>query len=102
FSATTSSDAAYAALTPANVAVTNVDNDSAGITVSAISAVTTEAGGQAQFTVVLNSEPFDDVTLNFASNDAGEGIVSSPTMTFTAADWSTPQTVTVSGQDDEL
>ena len=35
--------------------MTNTDNDAAGITVSAISGPTTEAGGTATFTVVLNS-----------------------------------------------
>ncbi|AWV90884.1 hypothetical protein DN745_16765 [Bradymonas sediminis] len=102
FSATTSADAAYAAITPQNVALTNVDDDSAGITVSAISGSTSEAGGQATFSIVLNSEPFDDVTVNFASNDAGEGAVGQNALTFTAQNWNAPQTVTVTGQDDDF
>jgi hypothetical protein len=102
FSATTSNDAAYAAITPTNVSVTNTDDDSAGITVSAISGSTDEGGAQATFTVVLNSEPFDDVTVNFDSNDTGEGTVSNTSLTFTSANWSAPQTVTLTGQDDDL
>ncbi len=102
FSATTSNDPAYAAITPANVDVTNVDNDSAGITVSAISGDTTEAGGQATFTVVLTSQPYNDVTVNFDTNDATEGTPDKTSLTFTAQNWNAPQTVTVTGQDDAL
>jgi hypothetical protein len=102
FQAATSSDAAYAAITPQNLAITNVDDDSAGITVSTVSGDTTETGGQATFTIVLNSEPFDDVIVNFDSADIGEGVVDTTSLTFTAQNWSAPQTVTVTGQDDDL
>ena len=44
------------ASTPADVAVTNTDNDTAGITVTPTAGLTTtEAGGTATFTVVLNT-----------------------------------------------
>ena len=49
--------------------VTNTDNDTAGITVSTISGHTTEAGGTATFTVVLNAQPTADVTIGLASSD---------------------------------
>ncbi len=91
FSATTSTDEAYAAITPMNVLVTNTDDDSAGITVSAISGPTTEAGGQASFTVVLNSKPYADVTVNFASNNTAEGTLSVGSLTFTAQNWNAPR-----------
>jgi hypothetical protein len=102
FSATTSSDAAYAGIIPSNVAVTNVDNDSAGITVGAISGNTTEAGGTATFNLVLTSQPTANVTLNFASNDATEGTTAGTTRTFTTANWNVPQAVTVTGVDDAI
>jgi len=52
--AATSADAAYNGVNPADVAVTNTDNDAAGITVSPISGLTTsEGGGTATFTLVL-------------------------------------------------
>ncbi len=102
FSATTSTDAAYAAITPANVTLSNTDNDSAGITVSFISGPTTEAGGQASFTVVLTSQPYADVIVNFASNDSGEGTLTVNSLTFTAQNWNAPQTVTLTGVDDEF
>lgn len=102
FSATTSADAGYAGLTPANVAVTNVDNDSAGVTVSTISGNTTEAGGTATFSLVLTSEPTANVTLNFASNDTTEGTTAGNTRLFTPANWNVPQVVTVTGVNDAV
>jgi hypothetical protein len=105
FSATTSTDTAYAALTPSSVSVNNTDNDSAGITVSAISAHTTEAAGTATFTVVLQSQPFDNVTVNFDTDDTSEGTVNTTSLLFTAGaggTWNVPQTVTVTGIDDSV
>lgn len=71
-----------------------------GITVSAISGDTTEAGGTATFTVVLDTRPNSDVTVDIATDDATEGTASAATLTFTNANWATPQTVTVTGVDD--
>jgi hypothetical protein len=105
FSATTSNDSAYAALTPSSVSVDNTDNDSPGITVSPISGVTTEAGGTASFTVVLNSQPFENVTVNFNTNLATEGTPSTTSLLFTAGvggTWNVPQTVLVTGVDDSV
>lgn len=77
------------------------DNDSPGITVSPTSGLqTTEAGGTATFTVVLNTLPSATVTIGISSSDTTEGTVSTATLTFTTGNWSTPQTVTVTGVDD--
>src|SRR5258706_4955607 len=79
---------------PPDVAVTNADNDAAGITVTPTAGLaTTEAGGAASFTVVLNSQPTADVAISVASSDATDGILSPASLTFTAADWNVPQTV---------
>jgi hypothetical protein len=59
--------------------------------------VTTEAGGTASFTAVLTAPPAQDVTVNFASTDTTEGTVSPASATFTNGNWSTPQTITVTG-----
>jgi hypothetical protein len=64
--------------------------------------MTTEAGGQATFTVALTAQPSADVTIPMASSDLTEGTVSPATLTFTTANWSMPQTVTVTGVDDNL
>ena len=74
-----------------------------GITVSPTSGlVTTEAGGTDAFTVVLDSEPTDNVTIGISSSNVGEGTVSTTTLTFTSANWNTAQTVTVTGVDDDV
>jgi len=97
----TSTDPNYSIINPPDVAVTNTDNDSAGITVSPTSGlVTTEAGGQATFTIVLTSQPTGNVTIGLSSSDTGEGTVSPASVTFTAANFGSPQTVTVTGVND--
>ncbi|HRX30584.1 MAG TPA: Ig-like domain-containing protein, partial [Tenuifilaceae bacterium] len=96
----TTTDAKYAGLNPPDIAVTCTDDDVAGITVSTISGNTSEDGTTAEFMVVLTSEPTDDVTIPITSLNTSEGTVSPASLTFTVADWSTPQTVTVTGEDD--
>ena len=55
--AATSTDAIYNGFNANDVAVTNTDNDTAGITVTPTSGLTTtEAGGTATFTVVLTTQ----------------------------------------------
>src|SRR5258706_200196 len=98
--AAVSADPGYNGINPADVAVTTVDNDTAGITVSAISGSTTEAGGAANFSVVLTSQPTANVTISIASNDTTEGTVSTSSLTFTPANWNVAQVVTVTGVDD--
>ena len=101
--AATSSDSNYAGQNPADVSVTNTDNDTAGITVSPTSGlVTTEAGGAATFTVRLTSQPTANVTIGLSSSNISEGTVLPTSLTFTAANWSLLQTVTVTGVDDEV
>lgn len=96
-----SSDASYAGIDPSDVAVSNTDNDVAGFTVGPTSGLTTtEAGGTASFTVVLNAAPSSDVVFDVATVDASEGVPDTATLTFTSADWNAPQTVTVTGVDD--
>ncbi|MFC1747444.1 FG-GAP-like repeat-containing protein [Pseudomonadota bacterium] len=83
--------------------VTIVDNDAAGITVSPVNGlVTTEAGGMASFTVVLNTQPAasQTVVIDLSSDTPEEGLVSPTSLTFTDSNWSEPQSVSVVGQDD--
>ena len=54
----------------ADVLVTNSDNDAAGITVTPTPGLTTtEAGGTATFTVVLNTQPTANVTIALSSSN---------------------------------
>lgn len=72
-----------------------------GVTVTPASGlVTTESGGSATFQLVLDAAPWADVIIGLSSSDEGEGIVSPASLTFTPANWSEPQTVTVTGVQD--
>src|SRR5262249_42465995 len=99
----TSTDPTYNAINPPDVSVTNADDDDSGITISpTMGLTTTEAGGQATFTVVLNSQPKANVSMAFSSSKPTEGTVGPTSITFTAANWSAPQTITVTGVDDPV
>ncbi|MFM7116916.1 MAG: hypothetical protein ACKO0N_09805, partial [Planctomycetota bacterium] len=101
--AATSTDTAYNGLNPADVALSNQDNDTAGITRGTPSGTTTtEAGGAITFTVRLNSEPTANVTVGISSSDTTEGTVSASSLLFTPANWNVDQTVTVTGVDDAI
>lgn len=101
-SAITSTDPFYNNFNPADVSVSNTDNEVAGVTVFPLGGlITTEAGGTATFTLVLNTPPAASVTIGLSSSDTTEGTVSPPVV-FTTANWSMPQTVTVTGVNDFL
>ncbi len=101
---TVSSDTNYDALSITPIAMSNADDDVAGLTVSTPtnSATTTESGGFSTFTVALNTLPSDDVTITVSSTDTTEGSVSPATLTFTQSNWNVPQNITVTGVDDDL
>ena len=86
---------------PADLTITNADDDEAAILVDPTSELTTtESGDWSTFTVVLTSEPTSDVQIPLSSSNMAEGTVSPSTLTFDAGDWSTPKTVTVTGVGD--
>ncbi|MBI2930967.1 MAG: hypothetical protein HYY16_04900, partial [Planctomycetes bacterium] len=97
-----SADPNFNGVNPADVSVTNNDNDNAGVNVSAISGSTTESGGTATFTVVLTTMPSADVTIPISSSNPGEGTASAANLVFTPGNWNIPQTVTVTGVNDAL
>lgn len=84
------------------VAVTTLDDDTAGVTVNPLSGQTSEAGGMTAFSVVLDSEPLDDVTITVSSSDSSEGTVNKSSLTFTSLNWNQAQSVTVNGVDDAV
>ena len=86
--------------TSGTINYTIVDNDTAAFTLSTTTASVSEAGSTATFTVVLDTQPTSDVVLTVASADTGEATVSPSTLTFTNANWSATQTVTITGVDD--
>ncbi len=75
----------------------------AGISVNPVSGLTTtESGGTATFSVVLNIAPTADVLIGVSSSNTNEGTVNVSNLTFTSANWNIAQTVTVTGVDDLL
>lgn len=99
-----SSDDAYDPVPDTIVTVTTVDNDAVGFSVSGGPITVAESGPDhtGTFDVVLGAEPASDVVFDVSSYDAAVATVSPPTLTFTSANWSTPQSVTVTGTDDPV
>ena len=73
-----------------------------GVIVSKSSLSVSETGTSDTFTVRLNSAPTADVQFDLVSSATDEAIVAPSTLTFTSANWDTPQTVTVTGVDDKI
>ena len=74
-----------------------------GITIgSSVGLATSESGGSAPFSVVLDAPPTADVTITITSRDTTEGTVSPGTLTFTPANWNIPQVVVITGVDDTV
>ena len=98
-----SSDDAFDAVADQTVSTTTTDNDVAGFTIAETGGSTSvaETGTTDTFTVVLSGRPTSDVVFTITSSDTGEATVTS-SLTFTSANWNTPQTVTVTGVDDNV
>ena len=87
---------------PYDLTITGIGVD-VGISIGALSSTTTNEGGAtATFTVVLDSEPTNNVVIPVSSSDTSEGAVSSTSLSFTPTNWGTVQTVTVTGVNDDL
>jgi gliding motility-associated-like protein len=82
------------------ISVTNSDDDTVGIIITAINGNTTEDGVATSFTIFLESEPSGDVIIPLSSNDLGEGTIAVSSVTLNAANWDTGVVVTVTGVDD--
>jgi hypothetical protein len=97
-----SADPGYSGLSPVSAAVTNLDEDLAGVAIvpSDPPLVVLEGGAGTEYTVALTSEPMSDVMITVTPDSQ---LLAMPTgLTFTAADWNVPQTVTVAAVDDEV
>jgi len=101
--AATSSDTDYNGVDPTDVTVTNTDDEVPALIVSPnVGLSTTESGGVDKFTAALNGQPANDVTVTVSCDDLTECDASPASLTFTAANWVTAQTVYVTGQDDNI
>lgn len=98
----TSADPLYNGLDALDVSLSNVDDEIAGFLIAPTGGLETdEAGRMATFSVRLSSRPLAEVTLPLSAS-SGEGTVSPASLTFSAANWTVPQPVTVTGADDAV
>ena len=81
------------------VRITN--DDQRGVTVTPAD-LTVPEGGSGSYEVVLTSQPTSDVSVEVTAPAGSDISVGSPELTFTAFDWSSAQTVTVSAADDDM
>jgi hypothetical protein len=105
-SAAVSGDGNYSGFNATDISVTTYDNDGGGVPGIHIfpssGLLTSETGGTAQFGVVLQAMPSANVTIGISSSNTAEGTPSVASLLFTAATWSTPQIVTITGQDEAV
>ncbi|NBV76502.1 MAG: calcium-binding protein, partial [Methylococcaceae bacterium] len=74
-----------------------------GLSFSTSAVVTSEAGTSASFTLMLNSQPDADVTVNLSGVDDTEGeILTGNSLTFNPDNWNQPRLVILQGLDDPL
>ncbi|EOQ90235.1 putative lipoprotein [Leptospira yanagawae serovar Saopaulo str. Sao Paulo = ATCC 700523] len=95
-----SADPIYNAVSPpTQISFFVTDDDTAGITVTPVGGLVVHENGTPfteTFTVVLNSQPTQTVNLpTVSSSNTSEITVSPSSLSFTAANWNTPQTVTI-------
>ncbi|MEL0207247.1 MAG: hypothetical protein VW987_13205, partial [Alphaproteobacteria bacterium] len=96
-------DSKYDALDNQTVTgITVEDVDTAGylVTESGGDSTVSEAGTTDTFTVVLNTEPTGNVVFDLQNPTPSEVALSAATLTFASDNWSTAQTVTLTGEDD--
>ena len=79
--------------------VTVTDYDTARLELS-VWFLDVDEGGQAAYTVKLQTQPTTTVTVTVSSDDTDAATVSGPTLRFTPSNWDTEQTVTVRGVND--
>ena len=84
----------------AEVDVTVNDDDTAAL-VTVPGSLTISEGGSGRFTVKLATQPSQQVSVTVSSADTAAVSVPSQTLTFTTGDWSTAQSVSVGGVDDD-
>ena len=78
------------------------DEPTPSVSVSPAVLTVDEAGGAASYSVSLNQRPSGSVTISVNSSNAGAATASPSSLTFGTHNWRTPQTVTVTGVDDDI
>ena len=100
---TMSGDAAFGALAPAVLPIKIVDNDVAGVQVSATNIALVE-GASTAYRVVLASQPTADVVVALTGYDGAQlsFVPATPTLTFTPSTWDSFQQIVVTAVDDAV
>ena len=97
--ATIADNATHRASDAASATVPVTDNDVRGVTVTP-TVLTIPEDGSASYTIALTSEPTADVTVAVQVPENVDIAVDETELTFTAANWKTPQTVPVTAAQD--
>ena len=103
----TVSGGGYDGVTVASGTVNVFDTDEAGVTINEGGGVAaTEGGANGSYSIVLDTEPTEDVTISLTPQGteatATATVGGAGSLVFTAANWSTPQFVTVTAVDDDV
>lgn len=96
-----STDALYNNIPENVIPITIKDDDIAGIIYDSTSAILNE-GQYITRTFKLKSQPTSDVTLNISSNNSSRISISKSSLTFTASNWDTEQSVIFTAIDDSI
>ncbi len=97
---------------PDPVALTIEDDDTRGVTLSAEPPIeiwesddpdtNPVESTKNEYTIVLDSEPTGDVTVNLKSSEATSATVTPTEIKFTPSNWNNPRTITISAVDDNI
>lgn len=96
-----STDVLYNNIPENIIQITIKDDDIAGITYDSTSAILNE-GQSITRTFKLKSQPTSDVTLNISSNNSSRISISKSSLTFTASNWDTEQSVKFTAIDNNI
>lgn len=96
----TGAGSGYEGVASPAISLRNEDDDTAGFFVGNVQGMATEAGGTATVSLRLRTQPVADVVVPVVSSDLGEGTTDVTELTFTTANWATPQIITVTGVND--
>ncbi|HIA00989.1 MAG TPA: hypothetical protein EYN66_03630, partial [Myxococcales bacterium] len=87
-------------LSDVNVTATVIDDDVINISASPSNLGLTEGGASGQFVVTLTQQPAATTVVSVTSVDSGAATVTPTSLSFTDANWNTPQTVIVNPVND--
>ena len=93
-------DGGESPVTVSRTSVTITDDDTKGVTLTPLTLALVEAGSAMSYRVVLDSEPFGDVTIDSDVEDNDHLVIVPSQLTFTRENWDTEQRVRVSANED--